>query len=112
MIESYEFGIMVINGIVYKSDLIVYPDRVESGWWREKGHSLSMNDLKGILDFHPDIIVIGTGYHGAMDVPSETIKALASHSIEVIVQKTPQAFQTYNKQAESCLAVGAFHLTC
>ena len=112
MIDSYEFGKMVIDGISYKSDLIAYPDKVESGWWREKGHSLSIKDLKGVFDCHPDIIVVGTGYHGAMDVPSETNKSIASKGVELIVQKTPQAFKTYNKLAESRKVVGAFHLTC
>jgi len=34
MIESYSFGQMVIDGQEYTSDLIIFPDRINSSWWR------------------------------------------------------------------------------
>jgi hypothetical protein len=37
MIESFSFGRAVIDGRVYHSDLILFPDgRIQSSWWRKK----------------------------------------------------------------------------
>jgi len=47
MIEHYEFGHIVIRGKSYSSDVIIYPDHVDSDWWREEGHRLSPVDLWG-----------------------------------------------------------------
>jgi len=32
MIESYDFGRIVINGKKFGSDLIIFPDRVNGNW--------------------------------------------------------------------------------
>jgi hypothetical protein len=112
MIEMYEFGKIVINGNEYHKDLIVYPDTIESGWWRQQGHSLSVEDIKRVFASHPDVIVIGTGYHGVMDVPSQCRDAITSQGIDLIVEKTTDACHTYNRLAKTHKVVGAFHLTC
>ena len=36
-IESYEFGRMAIDGKAYTKDLILLPDRILDGWWRQEG---------------------------------------------------------------------------
>ena len=61
-IDSYSFGIIMIDGKTYTSDVIVFPERVFSPWWRKEGHFLRMEDLAEVLREKPDIIVIGTGY--------------------------------------------------
>jgi hypothetical protein len=40
MIESYKFGEIIITGKKYDSDLIIYPDHIDSSWWRKEGHLL------------------------------------------------------------------------
>ena len=45
-IDSFTFGKITIDGVAYTSDVIVYPDRVDPSWWREKGHGLNIMDLK------------------------------------------------------------------
>jgi hypothetical protein len=51
MIESYDFGVMVVNGKRYTSDLIIYQEKVFDGWWRKEGHRLYMEDLNKIFSF-------------------------------------------------------------
>ncbi|MEQ8191120.1 MAG: hypothetical protein ABRQ39_24360 [Candidatus Eremiobacterota bacterium] len=46
MIDSYDFGTIKISGKTYKSDVIIYPDRVDGKWWRKEGHSLHPDDLR------------------------------------------------------------------
>jgi len=48
-IEFYDFGVMVVNGKRYTSDLIVFPETVLSGWWRRKGHEVCVEDLKEVF---------------------------------------------------------------
>lgn len=115
MIDSYEFGTIMINGKRYASDVIVFPDRVLDGWWRKGGHRLHIDDLKEVLNAEPqpEVLVIGTGYSGLMKVSNEVEETLRSRGIQIIVQPTEQACQTLNKLSKSGRrVVAAFHLTC
>ncbi len=48
-IEHYSFGKIIINGKTYTSDVIIYPEKVDSSWWRKQGHSLYIDDLKDVI---------------------------------------------------------------
>ena len=111
-IESYSFGRIVIDGRQYTSDVILFPDRVYSSWWRTKGHRLSIDDLSEVLKDPPEVLVIGTGSVGLMRVPGETTRRLSEHTIEVIVDLTPKAVKIYNDLQAKRRIVAALHLTC
>ncbi|MEM0350743.1 MAG: Mth938-like domain-containing protein [Archaeoglobaceae archaeon] len=110
MIESYEFGKMRIAGKVYTSDLIIFPDRIMTNWWRKEGHRLSVEDLTEVLKFKPEILIVGTGYYGRMEVPEETKKFLEKNGIELVYAPTGEAVKIFNETSKK--KVGAFHLTC
>ncbi len=112
MIESYAFGRIVVDGQRYFRDLIIYPDRVEAGWWREEGHSVSPADLWEVIQARPEVLVIGQGSFGRMDVPAETRRALEEAGIEVIVEPTGRACETFNRLSATRRAAAALHLTC
>ncbi len=115
MIESYKFGTIIVNGKRYDSDLIILPDRIIDGWWRKEGHRLHVEDLREILELKPkpEVLVLGTGYHGLVKVPQEVIDTLESEGIEPVVEHTKKAAQTFNKLLKSRNQVAAaFHLTC
>ena len=112
MIEDYRFGHIVIDGREYTSDVIVYPDRVDASWWRKEGHLLQIEDLEEVVQAQPEVLVVGTGNPGLMEVPQETREYLRSRGIELIVQPTPQAWQTYNRLSSQRRTVAALHLTC
>jgi hypothetical protein len=112
-VESYSFGSIIIDGKTYDSDVIIYPDRVNARWWRREGHSLCVKDLKDALQPCPDVIVVGTGFYGVMRVPKETKESITSLGVELIVQKTGDAYKIFNQLVSSGKrVVGAFHLTC
>lgn len=112
-IDSYNFGEIKIDGREYKNDVIVFPDRVSPDWWRKEGHSLCMEDLKEVLDYSPDVLIIGKGANGVMDVPSAIKKQLEEKGIDVIKEKTAAAVDIFNQKIEKDIrAAGAFHLTC
>jgi len=115
LIESYDFGVMVVDGRRYTSDVILLPEKIIEGWWRKEGHEIHVEDLKEILDYEPkpEVLVVGTGYYGLVRVLPEAENILKSYGIELIKQPTKQACQTFNKILNSKKRVaGAFHLTC
>ena len=114
MIESYNFGRIVINGRVYTSDLIIFNNNsIKENWWRKEGHKLHIEDLEEVIKRKPEILVIGTGYLGLMKVPKEVKDFLNQKGIEVVSQKTKEACETFNKLLSSKRKVAAaLHLTC
>jgi len=113
MIESYKFGQIIINGKKYNSDLIIFKDHIYDSWWRKEGHNLCIDDIKEIMNKKPDILIVGTGYFGLMKVPKELIEHIKSSGIkQVIVKKTGDACNEYNKLCKKKNIVAAFHLTC
>lgn len=112
-IDSYQFGQMVVGGVTYRSDLIVFENHIVDSWWRKKGHEIQLEDLEEVLkQEEPDVLVVGKGDPGYMNVKPETLDALESRGIEVIALPTKEAWKKYNALRESRNAVGAFHLTC
>jgi hypothetical protein len=112
MIESYTFGRIVIDGKTYTSDVIIYKDKVDDNWWRKSGHLLQKEDLKDIIDYEPEVIIIGTGASGLMKVPDETKEFIESNGIEVITAETDKAYKEFNNLCKKKRIVAAFHLTC
>lgn len=112
-IRDYDFGRITIDGTVYTSDVIVYPEHVQEHWWRRQGHRLCMDDLADVLRDPPRLLVIGTGYHGVMQVPAATLEALRARGIEPRVMETREAVaEVIRLQRESARVVAALHLTC
>jgi len=112
MIEDYSFGQMVIRGQKYASDLIIFPDRIKSSWWRNSGHKLSLLDLEDVSKEEPEILVIGTGFAGLMKVEEEVKNYCREKGITLIIEKTKKAVQKFNELAPAKKTIGAFHLTC
>lgn len=111
-VEHYSFGKIVIDGNAYTSDVIIYPGRVEASWWRREGHLLQAVDLADIIRAEPDILIIGTGYSGAMTVPEGTLRFVRSKGIEILVDRTSKAVELYNSTKKDRAVIAALHLTC
>jgi len=111
-IESYSFGEILIDGQVYDQDVIILPDRVLRGWWRKQGHLLQPDDLDAVFEAAPDLLVVGQGAYGRMQVASGTRRALQAAGIELLAFRTEEACRTYNVQRELETVAAALHLTC
>jgi hypothetical protein len=112
MIDSYEFGLIIINGKRYSSDVIIYPDKVKNDWWRKEGHQLGVDDLEDVIEENPEVIVVGIGNPGLMRVLPETEKHIKSQGIKLIIQSTPDACKSYNQLSSSRKVIALLHLTC
>lgn len=112
IINSYQFGLIVVNGKNYTSDIIIFPDRVKDGWWRKTGHELCLEDIAEVMNEDPDILIVGTGESGLMKVLPEVRLGVATQGINLIMQTTDGACETYNQLCHSQKVVAVLHLTC
>ncbi|MFW6064488.1 MAG: Mth938-like domain-containing protein [Candidatus Natronoplasma sp.] len=109
-IEDYSFGSIVIDGEHYNDDVILLGRNVIGGWWRKRGHMVQKEDLRKVLDYDPDILIIGTGSSGRMELTSELPKKL---EFKVESYPTRKACDRYNELVKSDKKIaGGFHLTC
>jgi hypothetical protein len=113
MIESYDFGRISINGIVYTKDVIVAGEKTIAGWIRKEGHLLQVADIRqAIEECTPEVTIVGTGYDGMMSVPEETRLYLQRKGIDLLVEKTKEACDLFNALSKNRRALAALHLTC
>jgi hypothetical protein len=113
-IDTYSFGNIRIDGRDYSQDVILLGDEVKTSWWREAGgHVYAVRDFQDVLAAAPEVVVLGTGYFGRVNVLDETIAALADAGCEIVVEKTGGAVEYYNRFAGDGRDVAAaLHLTC
>ena len=111
-IDSYQFGLIVISGKKYTSDVIIFPDRVSHNWRRKSAHQLCLENIPEVFTENPEVLVVGTGASGLMKVLPEVQQAVEAQGIKLVVETTDKACHTYNQLCHSQRAVAAFHLTC
>ena len=112
-IEGYSFGVVNVDGHRYTSDLIIYPGRIESNWWRKEGHRLQVEDISGVLKDQPEVLVVGRGESGVMIVDPTLEKELEMRKIELVAEPTKAACERFNELSrEGKHVVAALHLTC
>jgi len=79
MIDSYEFGRIVVDGRLYTSDIMIRPNGVVcDSWRRESGHLLARGDVGDLIDSRPDIIIAGQGNPGMMSPTPELVGELTT----------------------------------
>jgi hypothetical protein len=112
-IDAYSFGRIRVSGDDFSDDLIVFPDKVEPYWRRRDAHLLSIADLESVIDYCPDLLVIGTGIGGRLHLEPAARETLRQKGIDCIDECTDRAWQIFNDEMEQDRrVVGAFHLTC
>lgn len=110
-IENYRFKYIEIDAESYTIDVIIHPDGVIPEWWRKSSHEVLPEDLDQYLDDFPEVLIIGTGKFGRMQVPQETEQWLEEKGTKVIQKKTDNACREYNESDKTVTGV-ALHLTC
>ena len=112
-IIAYKFGQINIDGREYHSDVIIFPGYVKNNWQRKRGHHLELDDIRDIVKYKPEILVIGTGMYGLMKIKKKLIKKIKDDGIDqIIIEKTKKACDEYNKIDKNIRKVGALHITC
>ena len=113
VIDSYAFGKIVIDGRLYTSDLIIYPDgRIVDGWWRQRGHLVTEADIKGLIASGADVIVVGTGSSGMLKPARDLEKSLKKKGIQTVTAPSRTAMNHFNELSGLKKVGACFHLTC
>ena len=71
-----------------------------------------LEDIKDVLVYNPEILIVGTGANGLMRILDETKRYLESKGIELRIADTEKACKIYNELQGKRKVIGAFHLTC
>ena len=112
IIDSYQFGQVVVSGKRYTSDVIIFPDRVRDNCWRKMSHQLCLGDIAEVITESPGVLIVGTGASGLMKVLPEVKEGADAQGIKLIVEATDKACRTYNQLCRSQKVIAALHLTC
>jgi len=113
VIQTCSFGLIVIDGKNFTSDLIIYPDgHVEDHWRRQSGHRLSSDDIDRLIKSDPEIIVAGTGVIGLMKPEKTLVKLLHQKTIGFIFESNKKAIKIYNDLFLKKRVGACFHLAC
>lgn len=121
--EKTSFGVITVSGKTYNHDIYLYVNgkiekRDKSHSERIKGHrSLSIWELKKVLDGNPNVLLIGMGQSGVLPMSDATIQWLESmrneKNLNVIKANTPDILDKTNHfLALNKKVAGIFHTTC
>lgn len=112
-IDGSSFGLIVIDGRQYISDLMIFPDgHVEDTWRRKSSHRLSIEDIDKLVASGPDVIVAGTGVNGLMTPEPGLKMKLSEKGIDLIALPNPKAIEHFNDLSSKKRVGACFHLTC
>jgi hypothetical protein len=68
MTFQYQGRCLTRNGGHYCQDLKIIGEQIIENWWRKEGHHVDVDDVTDILAVSPELLIIGTGYAGFMEV--------------------------------------------
>ena len=114
LVSSYEFGRIVVDSRRFNSDIILSNDGIlNASWWRKEGHRVTKDDVREILEYSPEVVIFGTGYHGIVKVDREVEDLFKSKGVKVEKLKSAEAVKRFNELAkQDRRVVLAIHLTC
>lgn len=111
-ITHARFGLTVYGAIPVPSlDIAVRASGVL--WFRDKSHHMSVEEVTALLSPDTEVVVIGTGWHGAVQVDPAVQNIERVDGIIVYIQRTPEAFALFNElKSQGRKVVLIAHSTC
>ena len=94
-IDSYQNGIIIINGESFSSSVIVTPEKVISEWGPESHIDLASHHIAQITRLNPEIIIFGTGQH-TIQLDNELLIPVLDAGIGYEIMDTGAACRCYN----------------
>jgi hypothetical protein len=111
-IDHYDFGAIVIDGETFRNDLLIWPGRIKSNWWRREAHFLQLDDVAEALTANPQVLVVGMGAYGRMEVDPALAAYLQDQRVDLRAHPTREACQMINDLSGRRRLAAALHLTC
>ncbi len=116
-INKTKFGLIQIEEITYKHDVIIGLDGVVMK--RKKklskaiygtSHKVSLDEAQYIYEKGAERLIIGCGQYGVLELSNEAEQFFHEMNIKIEVYPTPEAIQIWNDTKGK--AIGLFHITC
>ncbi|MDD5328659.1 MAG: Mth938-like domain-containing protein [Sulfuricella sp.] len=95
LFTAYGEDYVAVNHQTYRASLIVLPEKIVADWPPSGFEALSQAHFEAILEFQPEIVLLGTGPTLRFPHPSLT-QALIQAQIGLEVMDTAAACRTYN----------------
>ncbi len=95
VIQHYAAGEITVNGVVYRENLLVMPDRVIPRWRPVDFSDLVTEDFVQLAELTPEIVILGTGSKQRFPKPGLTYPLMQEH-IGFEVMDTAAACRTFN----------------
>jgi hypothetical protein len=111
-IDRYEFGLIVIEGQTFRNDVLIWPGRIKGDWWRKEGHLLQLDDVAEALAANPEVLVVGRGEPGKMEVDPALAAYLRDRGVALMAYPTREACRVINDLSRTRRLAAALHLTC
>ncbi|MFQ6129892.1 MAG: MTH938/NDUFAF3 family protein [Candidatus Hadarchaeaceae archaeon] len=110
-IDSTSFGSITVGGKHYTHDVWIFADG--SIRRRDRNHEFTLDELDLLLDGGPEIVIVGTGQSGCVEIDEDVVREAGRRGIKIISDVTPNALKQYNEAVKAKRKVaGAFHTTC
>jgi len=102
-------GEVGVGPSVYRSDVIVFPERV-APWRRRHREAVTTEDIDEVLRYEPDLVIFGNGFAQCVEVKAEVRDYLRKRGIRFVIFPTPRASKIFNRhlgagRITACLAV-------
>ena len=94
-ITAYDNGFIKVNETVHTTSLIIAPEKVDTEWPAENFADLDTESLSCVLDWEPEIVVLGTGERQQFP-RAEVFRLFQERGIGLEVMDTGSACRTYN----------------
>jgi uncharacterized protein len=94
-VTGYGNGYIEINRQRYEASLVLLPDRIAPDWVRGGFAALTEADLRRLLDFRPELVLLGTGARQRFPQPA-LLRPLIEARIGFEVMDLQAACRTYN----------------
>lgn len=115
-ILALSWGRMEVEGLGTGRDYKLWPGGGREWDWRETGthHSpgIQPSDVMELLDHGSRVIVLSRGQLDRLETCAATLELLRRSGVEVRVETTREAVETYNRLVGRSPVGGLFHSTC
>jgi len=116
-IEGSKFGNITVGGKTYDYDVIIrlsgkVKKRQKKLSKKQYGtsHIISKAEAKFVFEKGCDLIIIGAGHEGNVQLSPEAKGYFENKKCGVILQPTPQAIRSFNHSKAN--KIGLMHVTC
>lgn len=116
-VNKTSFGSITISGNNYDHDVVIdLKGKVKK---RKKklskevygtSHKVSLAEAEYIMDKGAEMIIIGNGQYGALEISDEAREYFIKKNCQVRQLQTPDAIDEWNKKSGKVVAM--FHVTC